>query len=167
MINEKQAKDYCCEDISKIYGYKEAVADKEKMWHLHHCLGLVWSIKQLIEMGLYYNQPADRLMFVTPSEHKKLHFIANEETRKRISKAKKGAKMSIESRKKMSESRKGQKNTHLCKKVCQYTKNGEFVKEFQSIMEVEKYYGYANQNISACCRGKHKSAYGFVWRYSK
>jgi len=75
MINEKWVKQYCCEDVSKIYGYKEAVADKEKMWHLHHCLGLVWSREQLIEMGLYYNQPADRLMFVTRSQHTKLHII--------------------------------------------------------------------------------------------
>lgn len=73
MINEEQAKRFCCEDIRKIYGYKEAVADKEKMWLLHHCLGLVWTRKELIEMGLYYNQPAERLMFVTRSHHTSLH----------------------------------------------------------------------------------------------
>lgn len=93
MINEKHAKLYCCEDISKIYGYKEAVADKEKMWNIHHCLGLVWTVEQLIEMGLYYKQPAEYLMFVTPSDHTKLHYITkpiDEKWRKNNSIAHKG-----------------------------------------------------------------------------
>lgn len=95
MINEKYAKKYCCEDVSKIYGYSEAVADKENMWDIHHCLGLVWSKEQLIEMGLYYNQPAERLMFITRSEHKQLHFtlgINNCEIREKLSVSHKGIK---------------------------------------------------------------------------
>lgn len=32
---------YCCEDISKIENYEEAVADTTQMWHCHHRLELV------------------------------------------------------------------------------------------------------------------------------
>lgn len=32
MINEEMAYSYCCEDISKIYGYEKAIEDKENMW---------------------------------------------------------------------------------------------------------------------------------------
>ena len=36
MINEKKAKLYCSEDISLIENYQAAIADKEKMWDIHH-----------------------------------------------------------------------------------------------------------------------------------
>ena len=36
MINEKKAKRYCYEDISLIENYHQAIADKEKMWDVHH-----------------------------------------------------------------------------------------------------------------------------------
>ena len=51
------------------------------------------------------------------------------------------------------------------KKVNQYTLDGELVKEWVSTMEVQKQTGWANQNISACCRGMYKTAYGFIWQY--
>ena len=56
----------------------------------------------------------------------------------------------------------------LSKKVLQYTKEGEFVKEWDSTIEIQRQLGFKQSNISACCRGaKHyKSAYGFVWSYT-
>ena len=36
MIKEDNAKKYCCEDISLIENYNQAIADKEKMWDIHH-----------------------------------------------------------------------------------------------------------------------------------
>ena len=53
---------------------------------------------------------------------------------------------------------------HL-KPVLQFTKNGESVKEWKSGCDIQKNLGYDNSAISKCCRGKYKSAYGFVWRY--
>ena len=53
------------------------------------------------------------------------------------------------------------------KPVYQYTLDGEFVKEYSSVSEVERQLGYANQNISCCCLGKYKTAYSFIWRYNK
>lgn len=53
------------------------------------------------------------------------------------------------------------------KPVLQYDKSGNLVKEWPSVSEVERQTGWFNTCISACCLGKRKSAYGFVWRYSE
>ena len=41
----------------------------------------------------------------------------------------------------------------------------EVVYEFPSTMEAERQYGFSSRHISACCRGKHKSHKGLIWRY--
>lgn len=51
------------------------------------------------------------------------------------------------------------------KKVLQYTKNGEFIKEWCSLSEIQRVLGYATGYISACCLGKHEQAYGFIWKH--
>ena len=51
------------------------------------------------------------------------------------------------------------------KAVLQYDKSGNLVKEWSSALEVQKQTGFARSNISKCCRGKYKSAYGYVWRF--
>lgn len=51
------------------------------------------------------------------------------------------------------------------KPILQYTKDGLFLQEFESIMEAERQTGIAQQNISACCNGNRKSAGGFIWRF--
>lgn len=54
----------------------------------------------------------------------------------------------------------------LSKKVYQYTKDGVFVKEWCSLNEIGRVLGFDKGYISACCNGKHKSAYDFIWRYA-
>lgn len=51
------------------------------------------------------------------------------------------------------------------KSVYQYTKSGEFVRGWESTMDIERDLGYFQSNISRCCHGKLKSAYKFVWSY--
>ena len=51
------------------------------------------------------------------------------------------------------------------KRVLQFTLDGEFVREWESTMEIQRQLGYNNANISACCLGKLKTAYGFRWEY--
>lgn len=51
------------------------------------------------------------------------------------------------------------------KPVLQYTKDGKFIQEWKSVMDVERNLGYFQSAISACCLGKLKSAYKFVWKY--
>ena len=63
--------------------------------------------------------------------------------------------------------RAGKTNTNgkCSKRVLQFTLDGEFVREWPSTREIERQLGYNNANISACCLGKRKSAYGFRWEY--
>lgn len=55
----------------------------------------------------------------------------------------------------------------MSKKVYQFDLEGNLVKTWPSTYEVERQTGWAEQNISACCLGKYKTAHGFVWRYSE
>lgn len=75
MIKEFNVKKYCCEDISLIENYNEAVNDKNEIWHCHHKLEIELNKTRngLIEMGLYYNRPAKELVFLTKSEHMSIH----------------------------------------------------------------------------------------------
>lgn len=60
-----------------------------------------------------------------------------------------------------------EKNTNgkLSKLVLQFTKSGEFIREWPSTQEVERVLCYSRGNISMCCLGKQKSAYNYIWRY--
>ena len=71
-------KKYCCEDISLIENYNEAINDSKNKWELHHRLEiqngkLVYTKKDLIDLNLYWNRPANELIFLTRKEHKALH----------------------------------------------------------------------------------------------
>lgn len=56
------------------------------------------------------------------------------------------------------------KNDKKSKPVIQI-KNGDVIKEFPSAMEVERITGFPQGNISNCCRGRQKTAYGYKWQY--
>ena len=51
--------------------------------------------------------------------------------------------------------------------VDQYDINGTFIKTYQNIIEPTLQYSNNPKcsNISSCCKGKYKTAYGYVWRY--
>lgn len=50
------------------------------------------------------------------------------------------------------------------RKIIQYDLDGNFIKEYNSLSEAIKQIG--NTSIYACCRGKIKTAGGYVWRYA-
>ena len=77
MICERTIKDYCCEDPHLIENYNEAINDKTQTWECHHRLeiDLDKTTNELKELGLYWNRPASELIFLTSSEHSKLHTI--------------------------------------------------------------------------------------------
>lgn len=58
-----------------------------------------------------------------------------------------------------------QKNKNKSKAVMQYDVDGNFIKEYPSLMAVQREHGYHNQHLSACCNGKVKTAYGYIWKY--
>lgn len=65
---------YCCEQLHNIENYEKAIND-DKMWVLHHKLetDLKKTKQELIDEGLYYSRPANELIFLTHSNHLKLH----------------------------------------------------------------------------------------------
>ena len=148
MINEKRVKWYCSEDIALIENYHQAISDEERVWEIHHrreCDSegrTLFTHKQLIDLGLYYNRPAVELIFVTRSMHWKLH----RELR----------------------SKGGKSPTRIEKRsipILQLTKDGEFIKEWPSAYEAQRQLGILQSNICDCLKGRNKSAGGFVWRY--
>lgn len=52
------------------------------------------------------------------------------------------------------------------KQIEQLTIDGQFVRKWESIIDVERELGIHNGNISLCCKGIRKTAGGFVWRYA-
>ena len=148
MINEKCAKSYCSEEISLIENYQQAISDEEKMWDIHHrreCDSegrTLFTKKQLKEIGLYFKRPAEELIFVTRSMHKKMHREQMGNGGKSPSKIE---KQSIP--------------------ILQFAKDGTFVKEWPSLIEAHRQLGISQGNICNCLKGTRKSAGGFVWRY--
>lgn len=51
------------------------------------------------------------------------------------------------------------------RKVIQYTLSGEFVKEFESIVDASRQTGCDTALIIRCCQGKNKTAMGYKWKY--
>ena len=62
---------------------------------------------------------------------------------------------------------KGKTFTHKGKTVLQYSKTGEFIKEFESCAEAARNIDGNQDSISNCCRGKSKSSAGYVWKYKE
>lgn len=56
-------------------------------------------------------------------------------------------------------------NGKLSKKVVQFF-HGVKVREYASIQEVKRIYGYNHAHISDCCNGKRTQAYGFQWKFA-
>lgn len=129
MINEHQAQKFCKDNLSKIENYDKAIADPTQTWDLHHRLELTLdgefahTAEELKRMNMYYNCPYFELIFLTHSEHTRLHQKVmkgennnmygrhhSEETKKKMSEALKGENhplygkhRSEETRKKISE----------------------------------------------------------------
>lgn len=49
--------------------------------------------------------------------------------------------------------------------ILQYSINGEFIQEFPSFKEVQRYLGKPYSNVWNVCNGKKESAYGYKWSY--
>lgn len=61
-------------------------------------------------------------------------------------------------------SEKYHKRNHL--KIKQFSKDGIFVREWDNSRQIFLETGWSDWSISECCRGKRKSAYGFIWQYA-
>ena len=153
MIDKRSTKAFCREDISLIENYDKAIADKTQTWHCHHRRETIFSRKDLIDIGEYYNRPACELIFLTPLEHIRLHHLGKHlsaETRKKMSKARINKPKSAETRKKMSEAQKGKskpKSAETRKKIGEAQKGKSKPKSAET-----------RKKISESKKGKPKSA---------
>ena len=161
MINKYTAKSFCCEDIDLIENYDNAIADTTQTLECHHRGEVLpcgrFSIDDLKKFGLYFNRPAAELIFLTPFAHRQLHnkgVPKSEDHKKAISDGLKGHSVSEECRAKLS------------KKILQFTKSGEFIKEWPSMIEASKQLKINHGHICSCCNGIRKSAGGYVWKYA-
>ena len=96
-----------------------------------------------------------------------------DETRKKSSESMTGKKNpmygkhhSEETRNKMSEAHKEKIYANI-KPILQFSKDGEFIAEYPSIMEASRQTGCNLGHICSCCRGERKSAGGFIWKYKE
>ena len=108
-----------CKEPEKIENYEAAKKDNFRGWECHHRLethtpdgkrrlvDITW--KELKALGLYYNRPAEELIFLTSREHNAFNKGKHhtEETKKKLRKANKGKPKSEETRKRMGEAKKG------------------------------------------------------------
>jgi hypothetical protein len=84
------------------------------------------------------------------------------------SKSHKGKPLTEEHRQKIKQTRdflKNRKNTWQNIPVLQYDLKGNFIKEWSSQIEVTKFLNKTGDGIGACCRGKQKKAYGYIWKF--
>ena len=153
MINKQCAKKFCYEDPSLIENYDLAIVDQTQTWDCHHRGEILpcgrYEAKDLKKFDLYYNRPASELIFLPHDEHISLH--------------QKGVQKSEAHKQAISDAMKGVN----AKKVIQYTKSGEFVREWESMTAIWQELGIAHSNICACCQGNRKSAGGFIWKFKQ
>ena len=66
---------------------------------------------------------------------------------------------------KFGESLKGRKMPWRTKIVSQYTLDGKWVRDWESVAEISRQsnYGY----VGACVNGRQKTAYGYIWKHKK
>lgn len=145
-----------CKNPENIENYYKAKADNFKGWDCHHRLQthtsdgerrlVDISKAELIALDIYYNRPAEELIFLPSNEHTSLHKKGKtyfkgkhhtEETKKKISEAQKGennsmygklpwnkgVSMSSEQKKKISETKKGKPGHNKRKHLSIETKN--------------------------------------------
>lgn len=56
-------------------------------------------------------------------------------------------------------------NLWTSRAISQFSLNKEFIKSYESMKDASKSLHIASQNISECCRGKRKTAGGYIWKY--
>ena len=56
------------------------------------------------------------------------------------------------------------KNANKSKPVYQYDLNNNFIKKWDSQIDVQRELGYNSKCISNCTLGRTKTAYGYIWR---
>jgi group I intron endonuclease len=99
----------------------------------------------------------------------------SEETKNKIKLKLTGVKQTPERIKKTADAHRGMKynkppklekaKIDKCKKIKQFSKNGDFIREWSSIEEASKSLNICRSGISRVCSGSYKQCGGFLWMY--
>ena len=57
------------------------------------------------------------------------------------------------------------KSKKLNKPIIQFSRNGEFIRKWDSALDAQRELGIKQSNICSCCKGKLKTTGGYMWRY--
>ena len=115
---------------------------KHKTWPIHRIVAITFienneNKREVNHIdGNKYNNSVNNLEWVTPSENMTHAY------------------------------RSGLKIIRGIKKVNQYNKNKDFIKSWDSIIDVQKQLGISKSSISKCCKNKAKTAGKFIWEYA-
>lgn len=119
-----------CRHPELIENYEKAITDTTQIWTCHHRFethtsdgerrSVDLTIEELKALGMYYNRPAEELIFLTKADHNVLHNQGkhhSEEHKRKISEAERGERNWIygkhhseETKRKISEAVKGERN---------------------------------------------------------
>lgn len=103
-------------------------------------------------------------------------FYPSEETRKKLSNARKRENLSEETLRRRSEGLRGRKFSEEHKRkigdgnskpIDMLTIDGDYIRTFPSAHTVEIELGINHSHISQCCRGTRKTTGGYSWRYAQ
>ncbi len=99
-----------------------------------------------------------RNRFIISENHPMYKKYHSEKSKQKMSESHKGLKQSDEHKKHNAASHK--------KPIFQYSKNGVFIKKHSCSKEAGETLSIASTSITACCKGRLKSAGGYIWRYA-
>lgn len=57
------------------------------------------------------------------------------------------------------------KDSPYSKPVLQLDANGNIIKEWAALADIQRECGYKPSHIGNCCRGKHRTMYGYSWKF--
>lgn len=89
----------------------------------------------------------------------------SEDVRQKVSDSKKGEKHHIYGKHLTEEHKEKIKTSLNGQRVVQYDLRKNLIKIWDSMGEIERELGISKANVSACCRGKLRTAGGFIWEY--
>ena len=99
----------------------------------------------------------------------------SEESKKNISYALKNSEKHKQSILINSQKHKGFKHSDSTKKrlsqikstkpIVQFDMDGNYIRDWSSAKEVQRCTGMSQGNVSRCCNGEYKQAYGYIWKY--
>lgn len=107
--------------------------------------------------GIKTDNRPENLIVLTNSDHIKLHYKTAPDSFKKPSEKRNKA---------ISNAVKGKRRVYKHKPVIQQDINGNEIKKWDCIADVQKEMGYSAGNICMCCKGQLKTAYGFKWQYA-